>query len=113
MKRTLAIGALVLASMSACGGGDSTSDADGQPTTAKTASDPLAGLPQCDDVWVVGKTLAKDYDGCLKNDEALGTQYDDCADGGRLAYFEPDFFALYGGEIKRGDSTAAANDCTG
>jgi ABC-type Fe3+-hydroxamate transport system substrate-binding protein len=64
MKATLA--AILLAvTLSACGGSDE--PVEEEPTTPSEATS-AAELPQCSDVWVDGKTIPADYEGCVGED---------------------------------------------
>lgn len=59
-------------------------------------------LPECSEVWVVGKTLPKDYAGCKLPEGGIdrGADYA-CTDGkGDLIGHNEQFFARPGGQIK-------------
>lgn len=66
MKRLIAVAAVVLLPLSACGSPDS-SAAPARDTTPSSAV-----APECSDVWQEGKTLPLDYAGCLSEAAVLG-----------------------------------------
>lgn len=91
MKRTLVAG-LLLASLTACGGGDGGSD--------NPIQDAADNAPQCSDVWAVGKTLPKDYEGCMRDGTIEAAVVYNCDDGSKLTGYDNKFFALVGGPIE-------------
>ena len=86
MKKLLAA-VLLAATLTACGGGG-----DDEPTTDPTESpseSAAAELPACSDVWVDGKTLPSDYDGCVgDNGKTVAADIKPCGSG-------PEQFARY------------------
>ncbi|WP_156464523.1 hypothetical protein [Aeromicrobium sp. Root495] len=104
---------LLLPAAVACGGGGS----DDASTAGSSSS------PACSDVWMVGKTLPKTYEGCVANgDEQAYMEYGDCTDGRKFIGYAPDggqaYFAGLGGEIGKGSVddaawSAALAECTG
>jgi len=67
-------------------------------------------LPKCSDIWVEGKTLPEDYEGCQNTGSGLdrGANYA-CTDGkADLIGHNDQFFARLGGQIKAyGEDEAA------
>ena len=58
-SRVILVAALLTISVTGCGGGDSSS------SSTPKASGPAETWPSCDPVWVTGKTLPNDYEGCV------------------------------------------------
>jgi len=92
MKKLLAA-VLLAASLAACGGG---SDEPAQePAESPSESAAAAELPKCSDVWVDGKTLPSDYDGCVGDDgKTVAADVKPCGSGpeqyARYEYTEDD-----------------------
>jgi len=66
-------------------------------------------LPACHQIWVKGRTLPKDYQGCVDSDGVLQvSEVKQCpSSDGALTTYHQDYFALLGQKIDRGvDSTA-------
>lgn len=67
-------------------------------------------LPECSEVWVVGKTLPADYAGCRIAEGGIdqGAKYA-CTDGkGELVGYNEEFFARRGGPVRAyGEDDAA------
>ena len=58
-------------------------------------------LPKCSEVWVVGETLPKDYEGCRTVGGIDHGAHYACTDsGGDLIGHNEQFFARIGGQIK-------------
>lgn len=85
MKRSLALAAVIPAFFSA--GCSAESNAS----------------PQCSDVWVDGKNLPGDYDGCLRGDSFVVAPIWDCVDGTQATGFRDRFYAVLGGTIYEGN----------
>ena len=105
--KALAAAALTLL-LCACGGGeDAKNPSNAIEETIKQADE----WPPCDEVWVVGSTLPKDYEGCTSDDGSIVPiviAYE-CADGTTLTFVdEPAAFARIGGEIKVGSNQSNA-----
>ena len=64
MKKLLAA-VLLAATLTACGGGD---DEPTKDTSESPSASAAAELPACPDVWVDGKVLPADYEGCVGED---------------------------------------------
>lgn len=58
-------------------------------------------LSACRDVWVVGETLPKDYEGCTADgDKVVTPELFECEEGGgHWTAYHDRFFAALGGEI--------------
>jgi len=69
-----------------------------------------AAMPECSEVWVAGKTLPADYEGCQIASGGIdrGASYA-CTDGnGDLIGYNDQFFARLGGEVQAfGEDDAA------
>jgi hypothetical protein len=78
MKNAIAA-ILLAATVVACGGGDE------EPTTPSTSETPsetaAAELPECSEVWVDGKTIPADYEGCVRGGETVEANAKPCGDG--------------------------------
>jgi hypothetical protein len=86
MKKLLAA-VLLAASLAACGGGND--EPTQEPVESPSESAATADLPQCSEVWVDGKTLPSDYDGCVRDDgNAVAADVKPCGSG-------PEQFARY------------------
>lgn len=75
-----AIAAILLAvSLTACGGGGD------EPTPTSAPESPTesaaAELPECSEVWVDGKAIPADYDGCVRDGETVEANAKPCGDG--------------------------------
>lgn len=73
----------------------------------------LSGVPNCQAVWVVGKTLPQEYDGCVGDDGHLvmsGLSY--CADGTQFTTHENRFFAQLGDTIGAGPEGSPGADAS-
>jgi hypothetical protein len=91
--RTWAIwcAALALGAASSC---------TGEPEPAAHDS---SGAPRCQDVWVEGKVLPRDYAGCAgAAGNVTSPVLSECADGSRVATHEGRLFARLGGTIGAG-----------
>jgi len=86
MKKLLAA-VLLAASLAACGGGSD--EPTQEPAESPSESAAAAELPKCSDVWVDGKTLPTDYDGCVGDDgKTVAADVQPCGSG-------PEQFARY------------------
>jgi len=85
----------------------STPGSEFMPPDADKAAE---SLPKCSDIWVEGKTLPEDYEGCQNTGGGLdrGANYA-CTDGkADLIGHNDQFFARLGGQIKAyGEDEAA------
>jgi hypothetical protein len=85
MKNVI-VAILLTVCLTACGGGDD------EPTSTSTPEAPTettaAELPECSEVWVDGKTLPADYEGCVRDGETVEANPQPCGDG-------PDEFVQY------------------
>jgi hypothetical protein len=116
MRTALALVSLIL--VAGCGGDDrdeptpwpsasgivsgkpgSTPGSEFMPPNAKESA---AALPKCSEVWVAGKTLPSDYNGCQTEGGGLdrGAVYVCTDGGGQLIGYNDEFFARLGGPIK-------------
>jgi Putative peptidoglycan binding domain len=73
----------------------------------------LSGVPECADIWVDGKTLPADYEGCVgASGNLVLSAMLACVDGSQFTTHEDLFFARVGGTITAGPGrspeTAAA-----
>src|SRR5918993_1782243 len=113
--------ALLLGSLTACGGdSDSTATDPGawdSSTATETASPaeatqtsepsetpsettpPTPDWPACGDVWVADARLALGYKGCLEGDEAVKADNLPCSSGQRIVRYDDRFVAVAGGLI--------------
>ncbi|KRF30239.1 hypothetical protein [Nocardioides sp. Soil805] len=114
--------ALVLGStvLGACGnesGGEQASDSSSSESTtestgespsetpteseapAEPATDPSNGLPVCEDVWVDGLDLPKDYTACSQDGEAVKPVKKMCGFGSPMIIHDDRFYALRGNRV--------------
>lgn len=79
----IATASLTVLTLTSCGGGDQ-------------------DLPTCSSVWVSGKTLPRDYNGCVDaNSNPTADLVYDCVDGPDLTIHEaPDKLAVLGSKIE-------------
>jgi len=79
-KMKNAIAAILLAvTLAACGGGD---DEPAAPSTPEATTETAAAeLPECSEVWVDGKTIPADYEGCVRDGETVEANAKPCGDG--------------------------------
>jgi hypothetical protein len=101
----MAAAAMLLAMTGACGddqpaeertgaAGESTAEPTTEPTLDDGDSD-QGGYPPCADVWLDGKKLPEEYDGCDNLDGSIaGSSWQDCTDGSRLYTHDSRFFTL-------------------
>jgi hypothetical protein len=103
-----ALAAAVLLLAAACGDDDGTTaedpaddpSASPSPSATDEASEPPAvDLPQCDEVWVAGATLPRDYRGCVQDDEAIKPDKHACSYGSTIIEFADRFYAVSGKQI--------------
>lgn len=95
----IAVGCLVL--LAACGGGSDSGGSDGKP--------------QCADVFKVGATIPKTFDGCYDGDEPAAVLQYKCVDGGDQLVTDEAFGRVGGVVEKRTDEayTADFDACKG
>ena len=95
-SRVIMVAALLTVSLTGCGGGDSSPSSDGAPQ----ASGPAETWPACDQVWVTGKTLAKDYEGCvIKGNSVAVFSPEQCPSGATYASYDDRWYAVPGDTI--------------
>lgn len=115
--------ALVLGlSLAACGeedGADTATEQTSSPspsdstdsteTPTETPTEPKG--PACDEVWVAGSTLPKNYNGCqdAEKDKFVQAMVYFCSSGQRLVTFRRNFYAAKG-EVVNETSTPLARD---
>lgn len=76
------VAALCLATVTSCGGG-------GDHSSSK-----------CSEIWVEGKTLPKNYDGCVEdNGDLAAAAIYDCDDGTSFTSWDDRFYGIMGGTI--------------
>jgi len=116
--RRLAVAALLLLPLAACGdetGADSAGSDTSTASESPSASSPSAGgVPACADVWVDGATLPEQYAGCLDDSgEKVPADATQCATGARLVTYDERFYAMTGhvvnDEGSLADSTSYAS----
>jgi len=111
----IALVALSLVFLAGCGdGGEPTSEPSGVIQSSTKPNEPgsefltpvpkesAEALPECSEVWVVGKTLPADYKGCRIAGGGIdqGAKYA-CTDGrGELIGYNDQFFARLGGTVQ-------------
>jgi hypothetical protein len=118
MKPVVAVLFTLTLVLTGCGG---SSDAGGTKKSAEAPAEARKaanGKFACKDIWVIGKSLPKDYEGCNRADGSVADAvFYDCKDGGKLASSADSdslpsgmgsFFALYGGAMKKGDPNSKA-----
>ncbi|VXB83563.1 hypothetical protein [Aeromicrobium sp. 9AM] len=98
MNRSLTAGIALSATLmlASCGGGSDEPKESSATTTTATSS---GTQPKCVDVWVSGKTIPKDYEGCSKGDTIEAAVTLDCRDGSKFITYDDRFFATLGGKI--------------
>lgn len=70
--------------------------------------------PACAEVWVEGRTLPADYDGCLDVDGTRsGAPYRECADGARFVSWQGSWAVTGGPVVSAGTGAAAADPAHG
>lgn len=91
MKKMFVLVAAMALSLAACGGGSS--------------DDAESGASNCGDVWVAGKTLAKDYEGCMLDGSEVAFTATECLDGTERVLFNSKgvFWANADGLIAAGE----------
>jgi hypothetical protein len=69
--------------------------------TSGCGEDPASEtLPDCSDVWVAGKTLPEDYEGCMKDGSIQVSETKKCsAMEGRFVTFDEKYFGILGEEV--------------
>jgi len=93
-SRVFWLTALLAVSLTGCGGGDSSS------SSAPKASGPAETWPACDSVWVTGKTLPDDYEGCvIKGNDVAVFSPEQCPSGARYASYADRWYAVPGDTI--------------
>ena len=98
----LAVLSVTCLALAGCGGGGNGSE-----------SPVASSSPQCAAVWLVGKTIDKDYDGCLDDaDTLVAAIKTNCTDGSELTTYDDRYWAVLGGEVKDAGTigTAASSD---
>jgi hypothetical protein len=66
---------------------------------AEPAIDPSNGLPVCEDVWVDGLDLPKDYTACSQDGTAVKPQKKMCGFGSPMIIHADRFYALRGNRV--------------
>lgn len=61
----------------------------------------IEDLPKCSDVWVAGKTLPADYEGCTENDDIATSLIIECVGDDKFTTYDG-FHAFLGGTIAKG-----------
>lgn len=80
-----ALAAVLLLTLTACGATTDGKDTGSEANKVEVSKTPTKSAepeyPKCDDVWVAGKTLPANYDGCLNGDAVEVYSAFDCNDG--------------------------------
>lgn len=77
-------------------------------TPAEPATDPANGLPVCEDVWVDGLDLPKDYTACSQDGEAVKPEKKMCGFGSPMIIHADRFYALRGNRVNDVGDTATS-----
>lgn len=103
MRLTLAASALALTGL-ATGCADISADPASEPSDSTTAVTDGKPLPSCADLWQVGETLPKDYDGCQDGEQVFRAGFLACPDSDRrYASYQDKAYAVPGSEIVTDD----------
>lgn len=74
-------------------------------------SKPAGRTLPCSEVWSVGKSLPKDYEGCTQTDGTTEAAVSiKCEKGGRLVTFDDKFWVVTPGQIRESRGDIAADD---
>ncbi len=97
------------------GSTDGATDGETDGETDGATGDPTGSIgvidsDQCDEIWVVGATLAADYIGCKKGNNEQPAAVISCNDGSKLTAYDDRFFAFLGEEIQSKDDEQAYED---
>jgi hypothetical protein len=96
MLRRLIV-ALVIAVLATSGCGGNT----------EQAGPNLSGIPECDDIWVDGNKLPRDYEGCVnESGDLVMSSLLACVDGSQFTTHEGEFFGRLGGRIAAGPGSS-------
>jgi len=69
----------------------------------------LSRYPTCSDVWVVGKSLPADYEGCARGGKIKAASTLICKDGTEISTLDDRFWSVDGGPIKDAGSSGIGN----
>lgn len=99
VARAIVVAATTLL-LAACGGDDEPGDGtaiDPAPTpeSSTTATAP-SGLPECEEAWVPGESLPRDYDGCVHDGAEVPPEKHRCALGYSLITYDNTMYAAPG-----------------
>ncbi|WP_457205505.1 hypothetical protein [Nocardioides sp. P5_C9_2] len=75
---------------------------------AEPATDPSNGLPVCEDVWVDGLDLPKDYTACSQDGTAVKPEKKMCGFGSPMIIHADRFYALRGNRVNDVGDTATS-----
>lgn len=108
MKHIVAV-AIALLVLAGCSSTDD-SAADEPTLAAPATTTPPPDLPACAEVWVAGRTLPKDYVGCLDGEEVEGAVTTQCDSGtGTFATYDDAYWGYLGQKV-RTDPDGTASD---
>lgn len=77
------------------------STAPTEPPSSSAPAEPTG--PACEEVWVDGSTLPKDYAGCAEDDVTVRPDGLGCSSGQKIIRYADRFFAVPGGLIRETD----------
>lgn len=99
-RRRVLAGALAPAFLVLASCGTAATQSAGPESSASTSPTPQLDLPACADVWVAGKQLPADYNGCQENGAAADDVRTSCAMGDALVQHGADLYASPGRQIR-------------
>ncbi len=100
MKTQMATALLAVAFVVGCSSDD---------TSGSSSNGGGGGMPACDDVWVDGNTLPKDYEGCLNGNTIEAAVTRDCKDGTKFTTYQDHFYAVLDDTIHANMGETAAD----